>query len=223
MGRTVIFCGGKYNMEFCAQYLRDNKFDEVVCVDSGLNAAYELKINVNYIMGDCDSVDSEVLKKYQQKEVEGSENAEFVMYPEKKDATDMQLALEWVVKRLPSKIVILGATGGRLDHFLANVNILTKPLAYGIDACIIDSKNKIYLIDHSSILRRKDTYGKYISLQPLTEEVYAVFLRGFKYELNDYTMTIGDSRGVSNEFADDAEAALIEFGDGIIIVTESKD
>lgn len=212
-----MIAGGEIDIDFVREYIQKLEFNTVVCADSGLDAAYQLGLSVQYAMGDFDSVSDEVLKHYQ------AQSTEFVKYPPEKDATDSHIVLEWVVEKLPSEIIILGATGRRLDHFLANVNILMKPLSYGIPAYIVDSHNRLYLLDHSHIIRRKEMFGKYISFLPFTEEVSAVYLRGFKYELDGQTMTLGDSIGVSNELAEGQEAALIEFGDGILIAVESKD
>lgn len=219
-GKTLIIGGGVVELDFAKEYLAENKFDTVVCADAGLDAAYQLGLSIDYVMGDFDSVSPSVLTRYQEQEID---NTEFVRYPAEKDATDMHLVLDWVVEQLPSEIVILGATGRRMDHFMANVNILMKPLSYGITASIVDRNNRIYLLDHSQVIRRERMHGNYISFLPLTEEVSAVYLRGFKYEIDGKNLTIGDSIGVSNELMEGQDAALVEFGDGVLIVIESRD
>ncbi len=222
LGKTLIFSGGRYDDSFVCDYLKNQSFDTVVCADSGLDAAFRYDVTVNYFMGDFDSVSPFVLKKYQN--ICGKANQpQWIQYPKEKDATDTQLVLEWVVERKPSEIVILGATGGRMDHFLANLNLLMIPLKEQIPTYMIDSNNKIYLTDGSVIIEAKEQYGRYISLQPLSQEVTGVTLEGMKYPLNDYTMKIGTSLGVSNEIAADATKALIRVRDGVLIVIESRD
>lgn len=220
-GKTLIIAGGVVDIEFVREYLANMTIDTIVCADSGLDAAYRLGLPVHYAMGDFDSVSKVALQHY--KEQKEPVQTKFVSYPPEKDATDSHIVLDWTVEQLPTEITILGATGRRLDHFLANVNILTKPLAYGITANIVDRHNKIYLIDHSTVIHKEDMFGKYISFIPFTEEVSAVYMRGFKYELDGQNLTIGDSLGVSNEMGEGKDAALIEFGDGVLIVVESKD
>lgn len=220
-GKTLIIAGGIVNIEFAQGYLADTAIDTVVCADSGLDTAYRLGMPVDYVMGDFDSASEEAVEHY--RSGENAVQTKFVTYPSEKDATDTHIVLDWVVEQLPTEIIILGATGRRLDHFLANVNILTKPLAYGIPASILDENNRIYLMDHSRVIHREEMFGKYISFIPFTEEVSAVYLRGFKYELNGQNLTIGDSIGVSNEMGEGEDAALVEFGDGIFIVVESRD
>lgn len=133
------------------------------------------------------------------------------------------MVLEWILSEGASEITILGATGGRLDHFLSNLNILMKPLKQGIPAYIVDSHNRLYLIDGETTLHREQVFGQYISLQPLSEKVYPVTLTGFQYGLKDYTLTYGDGRAISNEFAPEAQTATISFTHGELIVIESRD
>lgn len=223
IGRTLIIGGGECDLLFAKEYLSHNRFDTILCADSGLDTAYQLKLEVQYAMGDFDSVSRAAYAWYQTQVHSNGQKTAFLSFPPEKDATDMHLALNWAVERLPEEIVILGATGKRMDHFMANVNILMKPLSYGIDAYIIDYHNCIYLMDHSKIIHRERLFGKYISFIPLTEEVTSVYLRGFKYELDGQTLTIGESIGVSNEIKEGNDAALVEFGDGVFIVIESRD
>jgi len=67
----------------------------------------------------------------------------------------------------------------------------------------------------------KNNKYKYISLIPLTTEVKGLTLKGFKYEVQEYTLQIGTSLGVSNEQIEDK--AIIALAEGILIVIKSKD
>lgn len=223
LGNTLLFCGGQIDLDFTEEYLADRSFDTVVCADSGLDAAYALKLPVDYIMGDFDSVTGEVLLRYQKRQVQGSEAVQFVRYPAAKDATDTEMVIEWLVARKPAGITLLGATGGRLDHLLANLHVLAHPLAANIPAWIIDRSNRVRLADRPVTLRREDLFGKYISLVPLTEKVYPVTLEGFVYPLSEHILTMGSSLGVSNEMAQDVDAVKIFFEEGILILIESRD
>lgn len=221
-GRTLIISGGVVETDFAEEYLAGKTFDTVVCADSGLDSAYRLGLPVHYAMGDFDSVSDEVLASYQKEERQGV-RTEFTPYPPEKDATDTHIVLDWVTKKHPEEIVILGATGKRLDHFLANVNILMQPLRQGIPTYLVDRHNRLYMIDHNHVLKRGELFGKYISLLPFTEKVTGVCLRGFKYGLENGTLTIGDSLGVSNELMEGEDHAVIEWKEGILVVVESRD
>ena len=221
--RVLVFSGGCLDTEFAKEYLANEKFDLVICADSGLDAAYQLGIEADYIIGDFDSVSGNVFEKYKKGDVTESKEARFIKFPPEKDSTDTDIALEYAMEQNPCEIVILGATGGRMDHFLANVNILMKPLKRGIKAYLIDKYNKIYLTDRGIIIKRKSLWGKYISIQPLTEVVKNVRLSGLKYPLDGEDLTIGKSLTVSNEMAEGEDEAIISFDSGVVIVIEARD
>lgn len=223
LGRVLLFTGGMIQLTFVESYLKNLEYDAVICADSGLDAAYALQLPVQYALGDFDSVSKEILAQYQQGQIPGSEKIRFVQYPTAKDYTDTQMALEWILEQGATEITIFGATGGRLDHFLATVNVLMKPLKKGVPTYIVDRQNRIRLVNGTTVLRKEEAFGKYISLQPLSEKVYPLTLQGLEYSLQDYTLCYGDGRAISNEFAAEAEEAVISFTHGELLVIESRD
>ena len=210
-------------MDFAEEYTASKEYDTVVCADSGLNTAYRLGMPVHYFMGDFDSVSPEILEAYREGKVEDSEHCEWVRYPKEKDYVDTQLVLEWILEKGADEITFLGATGGRLDHFLANVNILMLALKQKVPAYIVDSRNRIRLTDSTLSIERQDMYGKYLSLLPLTSTVTGVTLRGLKYLIEDYTLEVGIARAISNEMDETSKKAEITLRSGVLIVVESKD
>lgn len=220
-GRVLILGGGTIDYGFAAGYLKDQEFDITACADSGLDAAKRLGIHIDFLLGDFDSVDKETLDGFMEEASGGS--TKFARYPAEKDYTDMHLVLEWAVYKKPSEIVILGATGGRLDHLVANINILLLPLKNNIPAYIVDKNNKLCLVNGRYSIVRNNAFGKYISVYPLTEEVSGLSLSGVKYPLDGVTVEKGVSMTVSNEFAEDAEEAVISLDKGILIVIQSAD
>lgn len=223
LGKVLLITGGKVNMDFAEEYTASQEYDTVVCADSGLNTAYRLGMPVHYFMGDFDSVSPEILEAYREGKVEGSEHCEWVRYPKEKDYVDTQLVLEWILEKGADEITFLGATGGRLDHFLANINILMLALKQKVPAYIVDSRNRIRLIDSTLSIERQDMYGKYLSLLPLTSTVTGVTLRGLKYLIEDYTLEVGIARAISNEMDETSDKAEILLRTGVLIVVESKD
>lgn len=94
LGNTLLIGGGQVDLAFAKEYIRKQGFDTVVCADSGLDAADRLALDVDYVMGDFDSVSTKIYQKYHQMQTA------FVSYPPEKDATDMQIVLEWAVEQL---------------------------------------------------------------------------------------------------------------------------
>lgn len=223
LGRVLLITGGFIERGFLQEYLSVHSFHSVVCADAGLKTAYELKLPVDYFLGDFDSVEPEVLTAYQKHPADSSGQAHWSSYPPEKDDTDTALALQWILDRGAEQIVIFGATGGRMDHFLANVQLLMLPLAKNIPTVLIDSQNRIRLIKEAWELPADQLFGKYISLLPLTTEVTGVTLQGMKYPLENGTLSIGHPYAVSNEPAPGATRVAVNLQQGIMVVIESRD
>ncbi|MFU0826654.1 MAG: thiamine diphosphokinase [Lachnoclostridium sp.] len=215
--RILILSGGAISQQFASEYLKQEKFQVIIAVDRGLVTAYKLGISVDYILGDFDSVPKDLLDEYRMK----YKSAVTKKYNPQKDATDTHIAINLCLELEADEIVILGATGTRIDHMLANINLLYLPLNKNIKASIVDEHNKIYMINKKTVLYKEKLHGPFISVQPFTEKVTGVTLKGFKYPLVNHTMYIGDSLGVSNELKE--EQAEIHLKEGILIIIEAKD
>ena len=168
----------------------------------------------DYILGDFDSIDKKVLEKYKTQKIKINE-----LKPEK-DFTDTEEAINLAIKLKSSEFVIIGAIGTRIDHVLANINVLKIALDKNIKAKIINEHNEIELINNELIIEKNNLY-KYISIMPLTTQVEGITITGMKYPLENYTLTIGNSLGVSNEQIE--KTAKIKVKDGILIVIKSRD
>jgi len=216
MNKTLIITGGEINKEFLKKYLEHNIFNNIIASDKGINILSEFDIVPDYIVGDFDSADLDILSKYKK-----NDNIIIKELEKEKDYTDTHVALNLAIEIKSEDIVIMGATGIRLDHFIANIEILYVALKQNIQCRIIDPNNEIQLISNYIKLIKKNNFGKYISLIPFTDEVTGVTLKGFKYLLNNATMKKGESIGVSNEQIDDI--AEISLKSGILILISSKD
>lgn len=216
MKRCLIVTGGKLDLSFAGAFLEQEQFDKVIAVDAGLESVKALGLEPDMIVGDFDTVKPEVLGYYRQKE-----HIVWDTHQPEKDETDTELALMKAQATGCTQVVVLGATGGRLDHMLGNIHLLFPCLQKGIEAYILDGQNRVYLIDREHVFRRRDLWGKYISFLPLTEQVNGITLTGFKYPLCHKDIEIGTSLCVSNELA--REEGTITFTDGVLIVVESHD
>lgn len=212
--KTLIISGGDIEEEFLKSFIKNQKIDKVIVADRGLEMLNKIGLTPNYIIGDFDSVNESILNEYKDKNIEI-----FKLNPEK-DYTDTHMALKLAVELKSNQIYILGALGKRMDHAIANIHILKEAVDNNINCKIIDKNNEIELIT-SGTNEVKNSEYKYISLIPLTSNVTGITLKGFKYSLNDATLEIGHSIGVSNEIIlDEAE---ISIKTGILIMIKSKD
>ncbi len=210
---TLIISGGELNSNFLKNFIKNNNINNVIAVDSGLELLDKNEISLNYIIGDFDSINKNILSKY--------ENiAKVIKLNPEKDFSDTHMALKLAIELKSDSIYILGAMGKRIDHALANIHILKEALENNIECKILDENNEIELITIGEKKLRNIEY-KYVSLIPLTTKVEGVTLTGFKYPLNNATLEIGHSIGISNELI--AKEATINLKLGILILIKSKD
>lgn len=188
-----------------------------VGVDRGVFNLIEKKIIPTIAFGDFDSVSDEEM-------VEIEKNVlNLKKYKPEKDETDLELAVSWALMQKPSKIQIFGATGGRLDHFLANVQLLIKPVMDGdlTDILLVDQKNIVFVKSPGCYKIKNDIKKKYISFVPVTFDVKNITLNGFKYPLNNCHISLGSTLCISNELI--GGYGTFSFTEGILIVVRSRD
>ncbi len=141
-----------------------------------------------------------------------------------KDASDTEIAIRLAMTLGSRKILILGATGGRIDHLWANVQSLMIPFKAGIEAKILDRQNLISIIGGGEThIRRSEAFGAYFSVFPLGEDIFGFNISGAKYPLKNHTLTPYNSLCVSNQIAGDAKEAVISFPSGQVILMETRD
>ncbi|MEH7333428.1 thiamine diphosphokinase [Neobacillus drentensis] len=188
-----------------------------VGVDRGVFHLLKRNISPVIAFGDFDSVSPEELQFIESK-VE-----ELKRFKPEKDETDMELALNWALEQNPEKIRIFGATGGRLDHLFANVQLLLNPLRAkkAADICLIDRNNLLFLKEPGTYTINKMKDEKYISFVPLTLNVSGITLEGFKFPLKNQHISLGSTLCISNELISDY--GTFSFSEGILIVIRSHD
>lgn len=214
---TLIISGGNIEVDFALEILK-KPFEHIIGVDGGLKFCYEQNIAPTRIVGDFDTLKPEILHWYKE-----HTHIEIQEFNPVKDATDTQIAVELALVLGSDRITILGGTGTRLDHVLGNIQTLYLALEKGVVCELLDSHNRIQLISGTHIIRKREQYGTYFSLIPLTTDVEGVTLRGAKYPLTDHHFTVmgSGSLGVSNEIV--GEQVEIDMKKGIFILVESRD
>ena len=188
-----------------------------VGIDRGVFYLLKAGVKPAAAFGDFDSV-----SETEMAEIEEAV-ADLKKFQPEKDETDMELALNWAVEQEPESITIFGATGGRLDHLMANIQLLVKPLQEGseIHIEIIDVKNLLYVKKPGTYTVRKLDDYKYISFLPVTPSVSGMTLENFKYPLNGCHIPMGSTLCISNELI--RGHGTFSFSEGILLVVRSKD
>lgn len=213
--RISIVAGGP---ERLIPYLKpyDHPTDHIwIGVDRGTLFLLRNGIFPQHAFGDFDSVSNDERKNIMNSSIKVNQ------YQSEKDATDMELALEWALKQNPEQILIFGATGGRLDHELMNIQLLNRSLKVRADVRILDTRNEISLHLPGCYDIEQDHRYSYISFLAQSEEVTGITLDGFKYPLEQANLQVGSSLCVSNELVN--KSGTYSFDSGIILMVKSRD
>nr|WP_297573007.1 thiamine diphosphokinase [uncultured Peptostreptococcus sp.] len=197
-------------------YIRDvvnyNKYELIIAVDGGANHLYKMGIMPNYILGDLDSIDEEIRKYYESSEVV------FKKFPTKKDETDAELAVWLVEEGGLLGIDIYGALGGRIDHELANIQLLYYILERGMYPRIISENEEIYILKNDE-MNLKGNIGDIVSIIPIMGDARGITLANMEYSVEELDLKYSITRGISNVM--EAEEAFINVRDGCMLVVRN--
>jgi thiamine pyrophosphokinase len=175
----------------------------VIAADGGVGLAQDLGLAVDLIVGDLDSVSTELL----------AAGARTERHPEVKEASDLDLALAAALRLKPDRIVVLSGAGGRLDHLLGALLLLAADPYRDVE---VDAQLGAALVHVVRGERRLvGAPGELISLFALHGPAEGVSTDGLVYRLDGETLAPGSSRGLSNLFA--APEARIRVKRGVLL------
>lgn len=181
----------------------------IIAADSGANCLWEYKTTPDYLIGDFDSIDSKILRFWENKKVSTER------HPQNKDETDAQLALKKAASLGAIEIVFLGCLGGnRVDHLLGALGLLAEASDLNMAACLKDDYQTITLLDKSTVIHGKN--GDFFSLQAYGGSVKNLNISGSKYELKNHELKMGNALTLSNEFQN--QAVNIQFTSGRLLL-----
>ena len=198
-----IYCGAPSE----SFYLKPPDDSFVIAADSGYNILKVLEITPNILLGDFDSLTSEI-----------PNNCEIITAPAEKDDTDTMLAVKTALLRGYYDITLVSSIGGRLDHTFANIQTLAYISDKGGIGKLI-GKNDIVYFCEPGIYYFNTMKEAYFSVFSYTESAL-ISLTGTKYPLSNYRLTNTFPLGVSNEII--SSRAQLNVNDGQTIVIFSK-
>lgn len=204
----IISGGKKTNYKIIKPYY--SQADFTICVDKGLEYAESYGIKPQMILGDMDSVNPKVLRKYHKNEIN--------IFPRDKDYTDSEIAVRKAITLGAKDVTITCATGTRMDHTLSNIKLLILLKEKGIKGRIIDSFNTMFLVDgYKSIPNKKD---QVVSIIPL-DTCYDVTTKGFLYPLHQEDLDINWNIGISNIIIESNGEISLTKGNLLIVLTKN--
>jgi thiamine pyrophosphokinase len=205
----VLASGPHEEMETSLRWAPDA--DRVIAADGGTALAHELGLKLDLIIGDLDSSSPSLIQQF---EAEGTEVRRYDH--DTKWETDTELAILAALDYRPDTIVLLGALGGRLDHALANILLLTRPPLAPLDVRIVDGRHEAFLAKTETWNPIRGNKGDIVTLLPVGGDSLGVRTEGLHWPLQGETLPRGFGRGVSNRI--DAEGAQVRLDEGLLLV-----
>ena len=180
----------------------------VVAADSGLDHAVAAGLAVAVAVGDMDSVSPEVLATAEQT------GTRIYSHPADKDETDLELAME-LATRLADRVIVIGASGGRLDHLIGNLAVLASPQWSGVDIeAWLGNARAVVVHGHRALDVEP---GATISLFAFGGPA-RVTTTGLTWPLNNEILNPLTSRGISNRATDPLPQLSVSEGVVVAIV-----
>ena len=185
--------------EFDSERFLPRKEDCVIAADAGLVYLQEVGCIPDLIVGDFDSLG------YCPK------GSNIIRHPIEKDDTDMNLAVKIAMEKGYSDLYLFGATGGRLDHTLANLQMIAGVCKKGVRIFCFCPDCTIAALTDGSLTFNKDYWG-IVSVLAAGEAAKYVSLEGLKYTLHNADLSAYYPLGVSNEFTGKVACISVESG-----------
>ncbi len=179
--------------------------DLVVAVDGGMDILQSAKLKADIWVGDMDST---------KLKLEDYPHIEIVKLLEKKDITDLDYAIQYIMQKDVDNIEIVAGFGGKIDHLLTNINLLRK---YNdkVKISFFDDSQLLLLVTGKRVIKGINT--KAFSLVPLTK-LENLSIIGAEYELDSATVEMGSSLCQSN-LATAKQLELNLKGEALLVVS----
>ena len=133
-----------------------------------------------------------------------------------KDETDLFAALHEGIRLGYHCFHLYCATGGRIDHTMANLQLLAYLSRRGFSAFLIDRHSVITAITDGSF-HFDSGYQGMLSVFCAGDKALGVSLSGLKYELDCVTLTGDIPLGISNEFLGTESRISVEQGTLLLV------
>lgn len=203
--KAILFAGGDVtDYEVLRPQL--SGAEAVICADGGYRHAKILGLLPTLLIGDMDSIG------------DIPQNIPKKTYPARKDATDGELVIEYAIEQGFSELVLIGFCGGRSDHYLTNLMLLSRLKEQ--NAVMLDGATQIRPLKRKNFISGMP--GDIISLIPIGGDLEGITTEGLDYPLSEETLFFASSRGNSNVMVSEQCTITVEKGIGLLIKSPAE-
>jgi thiamine pyrophosphokinase len=204
---ALVICNGEMpSQKLLVPLLKKKPF--IICADGGANKARSFNILPHFIIGDLDSITQKT--RYYFSSVP-------IIHNPDQNSTDLEKTLDYLLTNSFASATIIGATGDRPDHTMANFSILMKyhrkiSLQFFDERCMAD------------IVYKKKRFtaeiGQQISLMPMGK-CSGITTQGLKFPLKNETLELGVREGSSNEAVKNSITITLKSGSLLLFTIHS--
>lgn len=195
----IVGAGENFGIDF-----QPTENDFVIAADAGLSNLTQAGISTDLAIGDFDTLNTI------------PQHTNVIPLNTEKDDTDMLAAVREGIKAGYYIFCIYCGTGGRIDHTLANLQILSFLSENGRQGFLIDYDSIITAITNRKISFDRIQSG-FVSIFSYSPKAEGVCLQGLKYELDKAVLTNTFPVGVSNEFIGKESSISVDNGTLLIV------
>ena len=165
----------------------------MIAVDGGAEVGEALGLDPEVVIGDMDSL------RPAQRDLLASRGVAEHRFPPDKDATDLELALDLAHRRWPEhRLVVLGGGGGRFDHLVVNLAVLSGPLVRSAHTTWLTIDAHVTILRGPAEARFHLAEGELVSLLAMHGRATGVTTRGLSWPLDRAELHSGSGLGLSN-------------------------
>ncbi len=182
---VLVICNGEMpSLKLLSPLLKKKPY--IVCADGGANKARSFGITPHCIIGDMDSITQKTRHYF---------SSVPIIHIADQNSTDLEKVLEHLLLNKFTSATIVGATGDRPDHTMANFSILMK-YDKKLSLLFFDERCTVRIIRKT--IRLSAAIGQQISLVPMGT-CAGITTHGLKFPLNNESLEVGVREGLSNE------------------------
>lgn len=211
--RAWVFAGGEFSRDHVPFDELDER-DQFICVDRGVEHCLAAGLCPTLLIGDFDSVDADVLQS------DALANIPRQVYPAMKAASDLELTLQMLAEEPPEYVIILGVSGGRTDHMLFNW-MLPALRSWPFTLLLIDGTTRCHVLQGRDNCSVPAFTGQTLSLLAQTRTL-GVTTTGLQYALQDATLEVGSTLGLSNVVVSERVSIAIDSGTLLVLVNSDR-
>jgi thiamine pyrophosphokinase len=209
---SLIFSGGLTPSDATLNNVRAiQNVDLVIAADSGLHTAQKLEMQVDFVIGDFDSVDASALARAT------SAHTQAIRHSADKDFTDLESALLLAVDKNSQHIIIVTAGGGRLDHQFGFVAAMFNPKLRNCKVDALWQNNRLFALQGPANCDIATQVGDTVAIQSFSNKSEKISTTGLQWQLTNESLNNFETRGVSNIATKVQVSVSVELGQLLVI------